>query len=226
MSDAMSDFSAPEPVSARLPMLRLDNLTKRYDTHVVFNNLSYTFTPGCVALCEEESTGKSTLLGIIAGILAPDSGDILIDNLSVVRSPAQALARLSWVPDNCLQAPMQTGRGMLQEVAARKNAVLDEAVMDLARRLDLEPHLDKRFEQMSTGMRRKVYLTAAALGDPAVIVADGPDGGLDGRARAVLGEQFNAWAKAGKVVVFSSFDTELLNACNARVFNIRDHAGH
>ncbi|AHV94208.1 ABC transporter ATP-binding protein [Bordetella holmesii] len=62
--------------------------------------------------------------------------------------------------------------------------------MDLAMRLGLEPHLEKRFEQMSTGTRRKVFVAAAAIGNPAVVVADGPSQGLDAQARDVLAETF------------------------------------
>lgn len=196
-------------------MLRIDNLSKRYGDHLVFQGLTHTFPPGCVALCEEDSTGKSSLLAIIAGALAPDGGDVWIDGQSLAQSPRQAKARLAYVPDNCLAFPTQTGRGLLEQVAAEKQVPLDEATLDLARRLGLEPHLDKRFEQMSTGTRRKVYLTAAALGDPAVIVADGPSNGLDASARAVLAEQFKAWSR-DRVVIFASHDPELVEASGAR----------
>ncbi len=195
-------------------MLRIDNLGKRYGDHPVFQGLTQTFQPGCVALCEEDSTGKSSLLGIIAGAIAPDAGDVWIDGHSVTHAPQRALARLAYVPDDCLAFPAQTGRGLLEQVAAEKHAALDDAVLDLACRLGLEPHLDKRFEQMSTGTRRKVFLTAAALGDPAVVVADGPSNGLDAQARAVLAGQFKAWSR-DRVVLFASHDAELIRACGA-----------
>lgn len=200
-------------------MLRINNLSKRYGDHLVFQGLTHTFRPGCVALCEEESTGKSSLLGIIAGTIEPDVGDVWIDGHSLIQAPLQAKARLAYVPDNCLAFPTQTGRGLLEQVASEKNATLDDAVFDLAYRLGLEPHLDKRFEQMSTGTRRKVFLTAALLGEPAVVIADGPSNGLDAGARSVLAEQFKIWAQ-DRVVLIASHDAELVQACEARVINI------
>ena len=200
-------------------MLRIDNLGKRYGDHSVFQGLTHTFTPGCVALCEEDSTGKSTLLGIIAGVIAPDAGEVWIDGHALTQAPAQARSRLAYVPDNCMALPAQTGRGLLQQVAAEKSVPLADSVLDLAFRLGLEPHLDKRFEQMSTGTRRKVYLTAAALGDPAVIIADGASNGLDAQARGVLAEQFKTWAQ-DRVVLFASHDPELVEACGARSVEI------
>ncbi|MER1968482.1 ATP-binding cassette domain-containing protein [Castellaniella sp. GW247-6E4] len=200
-------------------MLRIDNLSKRYGDHLVFEGLTHTFAPGCVALCEESSTGKSSVLGIIAGVVAPDGGDVWIDGHSLVHAPLQAKARLAYVPDNCLAFPKQTGRGLLERIASEKNTSLDDAVLDLARRLGLEPHLDKRFEQMSTGTRRKVFLAAAALGDPAVVIADGPSNGLDAQACAVLAEQFEVWSR-DRVVLFASHDPELVRACGAKTIEV------
>ncbi len=202
-------------------MLRIDNLSKRYGDLIVFQGLTHAFAPGCVALCEEDSTGKSSLLGIIAGALAPDAGDVRIDGHSLRDAPRQAQARLAFVPDNCMAFPEQTGRGLLEQAAQAKNVPLDDSVLDLARRLGLEPHLDKRFEQMSTGTRRKVYLTAAALGDPAVVVADGPSNGLDAQARGVLADVFKTWAR-DRVVLFASHDPELVQACGATTVNVAD----
>ncbi len=200
-------------------MLRIDNLSKHYGDHQVFQGLTRTFSPGCIALCEEDSTGKSSLLSIIAGLIEPDAGEVWIDGHSLAQTPKQARARMAYVPDNCLIFPSQTGRGFLEQMAAEKNTGLDASVLDLAYDLGLEEHLDKRFEQMSTGTRRKVFLAAAALGDPAVIIADGPSNGLDTQARAVLAEQFKIWSQ-DRVVLFASHDAELVQACGAQLMEL------
>ncbi len=200
-------------------MLRIDNLSKRYGDYSVFRGLTYTFGPGCYALCEEDNTGKSSLLNIIAGVIAPDGGEVWIDGHSLSGSPEAARARLAFAPDNCLAFPEMTGRELLERVAADKRVAVDAGALDLACRLGLEPHLDKRFEQMSTGSRRKVYLAAAALGDPAVVVADGPSNGLDAQARSALAEQFRIWSR-DRVVLFASHDEELVQACGARPLEI------
>ncbi|HBT33241.1 MAG TPA: ABC transporter ATP-binding protein [Pusillimonas sp.] len=200
-------------------MLNIKNLSKHYDGHRVFQGLNYTFEPGCFALCEQESTGKSTLLNIVAGVIAPDTGDIWINGLSLSQSPKQAKARIAHVPDNCMEFPMETGRWLLEKVASEKNAQINDTVLDLANRLELTPHLEKRFEQLSTGMRRKVYLTAAAIGHPDVVIADGPTSGLDTRACAVVAEQFKDWSQ-DRVVLFASHDAELVQACQANIVDI------
>ena len=200
-------------------MLRIHNLSKRLGDHSIFQGLTRSFKPGCIALCEEESTGKSTLLAIIAGVVAPSDGDVFIDGHSLRNSPQQTKARIAYVPDNCLQFPDWTGRQLLEKTAAEKNVPLDDAVLQLVDKLELTPHLDKRFEQMSTGTRRKVYLTTAALGEPSVVVADGPTNGVDSRACAALAQQFKAWG-ADRVVLFATHDAEFVQACGAQTYNI------
>src|SRR5690606_41462433 len=80
--------------------------------------------------------------------------------------------------------------------------------------LGRSPRLDKPFEQMSTGTRRKVYLAATLIGEPSVIIADGPTNGLDSAARGVLAEYFQELGR-DKVVLFASWDADLIAACGA-----------
>src|SRR3546814_7213214 len=119
-------------------MLRIENLSKRYGDHLVFQGLTHTFPPGCVALTEEDSTGKSSLLGIIAGVIAPDAGDVWIEEHSLTHAPQQAKARLAHVPDNCLAFPEQTGHGLLKQEALEKTDSHDEPVIDMAKCLGLK----------------------------------------------------------------------------------------
>lgn len=74
---------------------------------------------------------------------------------------------------------------------------------------------------MSTGTRRKVFVAAAALGDPAVVIADGASNGFDAQGRAVLAETFKTWAK-DRVVRFASYDPELVQASGATTINAAD----
>ena len=204
------------------PALEIKNLEAWYGESHVLHGVDMVVQPGeVVTLLGRNGAGKSTTLKTIAGVIAPDGGEVWIEGHSLAQAPQVAKARLAYVPDNCLASPQQTGRGLLEQVAAEKGVAVDDAVLDLAARLGLEPHLDKRFEQMSTGTRRKVYLTAAALGDPAVVVADGPSNGLDAQARGVLADVFKTWGQT-RVVLFASHDPELVQACGARTVNVTD----
>jgi len=196
-------------------MLRFDNLSKRYGERLIFQGLHYDTGSGCVALNDESGSGKSTLLGILAGALEPDTGEVWIGGHSLRSALRAAQAILTYVPEDCMTYPDQTGRAYLNNVAAARNTIVTSDTLDLADRFGLTPHLDKRFEQMSFGTRKKFFLTSAVLGETQVLIADEPVGGLDAAARGVLADLFRKLAPT-RTVFFSSYDTAFTEACEAR----------
>jgi ABC-type multidrug transport system ATPase subunit len=204
-------------------MLRFENLSKRYNDRIVFAELHHDSAAGCVALNDESGSGKSTLLAILAGALAADSGDVWIGGLSVNAAPAVARSLLTYVPEDCMPSPDPTGREYLQRVAAARNASVSDATLTLADCFGLTPHMDKRFEQMSFGTRKKFFLTSAMLGETSVLIADEPVGGLDAAARAVLVDLFTTLAQT-RTVFFSSYDEAFTEACAASRITFADLA--
>jgi ABC-2 type transport system ATP-binding protein len=204
-------------------MLRFENLCKRFGEHTLFQGLHYRAGAGCIALNDESGSGKSTLLSILAGETLADAGEVWLDGHSLRTAPLAAKSALAYVPDDCLAYPMETGREFLHRVAEERKTTLDTHALELADRFGLTPHLEKRFEQMSFGTRKKIFLTATSLGRPAIIIADEPGGGLDAAARAVLVELFKLLGQ-DRVVFFTSYDTALTSACEAKVVSFADLA--
>ncbi|MBR8374875.1 ABC transporter ATP-binding protein [Burkholderia cenocepacia] len=202
-------------------MLRIENIRKRYGERVIFQGLHQRFGAGCVALCDENGSGKSTLLGILAGTVDADEGDVWINGHSLREAPLEAKSSLAYVPDDCMAYPFQTGREFLEFVASTKKTVVDHVTLEVAHRFGLAPHLEKRFEQMSLGTRKKIFLSAVTLGKPSVIVADEPSNGLDAAARGVLMDMFRTLAE-DRVVFFSSHDPEFTEGCRARTISFAD----
>ncbi|WP_308340639.1 ABC transporter ATP-binding protein [Pandoraea commovens] len=195
-------------------LLRFEGLTRRFDDFTLFENLRFDAGPGCFALRDEGGGGKTTLLGMLAGTVDTGGGKVWIDGHSMQSEADAAKAALAVVPFDCMTEPMQTGRGFLEQRAAQRQVTVSEDVLDLAERFSLMPHMEKRFEQMSTGTRRKFYLTAILFGTPRVILADEPTGGLDGPSRAVLIDLFSMLGK-DHCVLFSTHDDELAEGCRA-----------
>jgi ABC-2 type transport system ATP-binding protein len=204
-------------------MLRFENLSKRYGDHILFKNLRYSTDAGCIALSDEMGSGKSTLLGILAGAIDADEGEIWLGDHSLRSEPARAKAALTYVPEDCMTYPQQTGRAFLEEMASTRDASLDARALELADRFGLTPHLDKRFEQMSFGTRKKMFFTAATLGQSSVLIADEPTSGLDAAAKNVLIELFTTLAQ-DHTVLFTSYDAALAQACQATIVSFADLA--
>ncbi|CAB3789304.1 ABC transporter ATP-binding protein [Paraburkholderia fynbosensis] len=195
-------------------MLRFDHLSKQYSERVIFEDLHYDVASGCIALNDESGTGKSTLLGILAGTLVADAGEVWLGGHSLRSAPLAAKGVLTYVPEDCMPSPDRTGREYLSYVASERKTTVGSDTLDLADRFGLTPHLDKRFEQMSFGSRKKFFLTAAALGETSVVIADEPVAGLDASARAVLADLFKTLART-RTVFFTNYDAAFTQACEA-----------
>ena len=202
-------------------MLRFENLCKRYDERVIFQGLRYNAGTECVALNDESGSGKSTLLAILAGEIEPDQGEVWVDGHSLRHATLDAKVLVAYVPDDCMPNSQQTGREYLEQVALNRKTIVESQTLDLADRFGLTPHLGKRFEQMSFGTRKKIFLTAAALGDVKVVIADEPCAGLDAPARAVLIDLFRMLGK-DRTVFFSSYDEDFTQACGAKMISFAE----
>ena len=101
-------------------MLRFENLSKRYSERIIFQGLHYDTAAGCVALNDESGSGKSTLLGILAGTIEPDAGEVWLGGHSLRTAPLEAKSVLTYVPEDCMTYPDQTGRDYLGRVASER----------------------------------------------------------------------------------------------------------
>ena len=144
-----------------------------------------------LGLLGPNGAGKTTSLRMLAGLIAPDSGQLSVDGVDVVRRPREALARLGLLSD---------ARGLYPRLSARENIVYygelqgmssDEAhdrAERLAQTLDMKSLLERRTEGFSQGERMKTALARALVHDPANIVLDEPTNGLDVMATRALRE--------------------------------------
>ena len=197
-------------------MLRFDNVSKSFNKRKVLDGMSRNFPTGLYALHGSNGIGKSTLLAILAGILAPDSGAIDIDGCSLLGSPEAAKAKLSFVPDDCPVYPFMRGRELLQFVAQAKRVTVTQKVEDLIDQFGMRHYLDTRFGQMSLGTQKKMMLAAAWIGEPSVLLLDEPSNGLDGATRDVLIARLRDMGR-NAVVLMSTHDADFATAVGAEV---------
>ena len=209
-------------------MLRFEKLRKTYGGKVVFSDLKHRFDAGCYVLRAPNGEGKSTLLRTLAGVEKFDEGRVWIAGASLETEPIRAKSRLGYIPDACAVYPFLTGRQFFELVATSKRSGLDQKVAALISSLLLEPHVDQRFDRMSLGMQKKFLCVAGFVGEPAVVIADEPDNGLDDASRGVLVEHFRSVASRS-VVLFSTHDGDFADACGASLvripFGAREGAG-
>lgn len=197
-------------------MLSFHDISKAYGSKQVLSGISYQFGHGVYALHGPNGIGKSTLLSILAGIVAADAGRVLIDGYDLERQPLAAKARLAYVPDECPVYPFMTCAELLNLVASAKKGAVTQDINELVKQLGLTSHLGTRFGEMSLGTQKKAMIAASWIGNPAVTLMDEPSNGLDRAARGVLIERV-LQSSANRVILISTHDAEFAHAAGAHV---------
>jgi ABC-2 type transport system ATP-binding protein len=161
------------------PMIAVDHLTKRYGSQLAVDDISFVCEPGTVTgFLGPNGAGKSTTLRMICGLTPPSAG-----STAVLDTPYRNLdnpgRRVGVLLDASAQHSGRTGR----EVLAVSAQVLGVAPSKVGELLDLvgldKQAAKKRVGQYSLGMRQRLGIAHALLGDPSVLILDEPANGLD-----------------------------------------------
>jgi sodium transport system ATP-binding protein len=173
------------------------------------SNVSFVAADGRITgLLGPNGAGKTTSLRMIAGLIQPDAGRVMVNAVEVAREPTRALAHLGVLSD---------ARGLYTRLTARENilyfarlqglgpAQARERTQALAKALDMQPLLDRRTEGFSQGERMKTALARALIHDPPNIILDEPTNGLDVLATRSLREVLRRLRdEQGKCIIFST----------------------
>ena len=208
-------------------MIQFDDVSKTYlGTDRGVSGLNFTVSPGLTGFLGRNGSGKTTTMRLLVGLLMPDTGRIVIDDKDLWEYPhlLELKRDLGFLPNEHYFFGKLTGRENLEYLSLLKTGDCGayRALDDLGKRLDLEQSLERPFADYSTGMRKKVQLLAALIGDPAILVLDEPFNGLDVLANIVLRRLLLELCDRGKVVFVSSHLADLFDTMAGRVMIIEE----
>ncbi len=162
-------------------MIDVRDLSRSFGRTVALDHVSFRVEPGeIVALLGPNGAGKTTASRIIAGILAPSDGDVLVDGISVRADPGSIRSRCGMVTDQPSLYERMTLRAYLAFFCHLYD-VADSArrTEELAKLLGLSDRLDVRLGAFSRGMKQKVAIARGLVHDPPVLLLDEPATALD-----------------------------------------------
>ncbi|MCC6877521.1 MAG: ABC transporter ATP-binding protein [Sandaracinaceae bacterium] len=201
-------------------MIRVEHLSHWYGSLHVLHDVSFHVPAGEIfGFIGPNGAGKTTTLRVIATLLEPDDGRVLVDGMDAVDQPAEVRRVLGFMPDNFGVYERITIREYLEffaaahalPIASRARTV--DAVMELT---ELGPLRDRLVRALSKGMKQRLAIARTLLHDPKVLVLDEPANGLDPRARIEMRELIEELRGLGKTILLSSHIlTELSDMCTS-----------
>jgi len=200
-------------------MLEVEGLTKRYGDFTAVKDLTFTAEPGeILGLVGPNGAGKTTTLRVLAGILKPSSGTVLVAGHDIARRPLDAKRALAFVPDTPNPFDLVTVQEHLRFTAlAYRIPDPDPRIEELLAELDLVEKRHALGSTLSRGMRQKLAFACAFLREPRVLLLDEPLTGLDPKAIRSVRESVRRRARDGATVLVSSHLLDLVERLSDRI---------
>jgi heme exporter protein A len=205
-------------VSTSLTTLSAERLTKSFSGAPLFSGLDLRLDRGLLAVAGRNGSGKTTLLKILAGLMRPTGGRVVVERGGrALSGEARRLAVGFAGPDLSLYAELTALENLRFFRAAAGSPAGDS---ELRRRLEetglAAEAVDRPVEEFSTGMRQRLRVAFALLFDPPVLVLDEPMSGLDTEGREIV-QRVVARARTHGPVVLASNDERDFQAPEARI---------
>ncbi|MBF0589409.1 MAG: ABC transporter ATP-binding protein [Magnetococcales bacterium] len=207
-------------------MIMVENLVFDYPGHRVLDGLSFTVPQGSIsALVGVNGVGKTTLLRCLAGLSMPHAGEVHINGFNTQDASRQVHEQIGYLSDffglyddltvaQCLEVTMLTRPTVHDDVAA--------AIRQVAGRVQLEDHLNKKAQQLSRGLRQRLGIAQAIVHQPKLLILDEPASGLDPLARSELATLLLALQEEGMTLLVSSHILTELEAYSTHMLHLRD----
>ena len=200
--------------------LSFDRVSHWYGDVVAVNDISCTVTAGITGLLGPNGVGKSTLLQLAAGVLAPSNGVVRVYGERPIDRPS-IYRHVALVPEREALPGMMRARAF---VTARAELLgirdVAEAVDRALSLVELDTVASRRIDTFSKGMKQRVKLAAALVHEPTLVLLDEPFNGLDPRQRLHMMQLLEARADAGTAVLLSSHILEEIASVASRILVI------
>jgi ABC-2 type transport system ATP-binding protein len=185
-------------------MITIDSLTKRYGSFTAVDNVTFTAEAGRVTgFLGPNGAGKSTTMRVMVGLTPPTSGSARVSGRLFSDLPNPGL-EVGVLLDASAQHAGRTGREILN-VAARTMGLPKLKVEEMLARVSLtDTEADRRVRNYSLGMRQRLGIAHALLGDPSVLILDEPANGLDPAGIRWMRDLLRSYADQGGTVLLSS----------------------
>jgi ABC-2 type transport system ATP-binding protein len=191
------------PFPPEVDVIAVQNLTRRFGAVVALDDLSFEVRPGVVTgFLGPNGAGKSTVMRTAVGLSTPNSGRVLLEGRSY-RDLPDPLREVGAVLDGNAFHPARSARSHLRYLAVA-NRLPPRRVEEVLSLTGLTDAAGRRVGRFSLGMKQRLAIAAGMLGDPATLILDEPNNGLDPEGIVWLRHLLTGLAAEGRTVLVSS----------------------
>jgi ABC-2 type transport system ATP-binding protein len=189
-------------------MLEVNGLSKSYGKLTAVSGVSFRADHGeTIGLLGPNGAGKTTTVSIIAGLLSPDSGEVLIEGRQVKSDTDPVKLKIGLVPQDMALYDQLAARDNLTFFAALYSlagAKAKQAIDDALNLVGLSDRAGDKVGTFSGGMKRRLNLAAALLHDPQILLLDEPTVGVDPQSRNAIFDNLETLKKRGKTLIYTT----------------------
>jgi ABC-2 type transport system ATP-binding protein len=202
-------------------MIAIENLVKRYGAFTAVDGISLDVQPGEIhGFLGPNGAGKTTTLRMIAGLLQPTSGRIVVNGHDIARKPDAAKASLGFIPDRPFIYEKLTAGEFLRfhgGLFGIDGTGIGERVREMLNLFELGKLENELVESFSHGMKQRLVMSAAFLHRPRVVAVDEPMVGLDPRGARLIKDVFRRMSEHGVAILMSTHTLEVAEEMSHRI---------
>ena len=207
-------------------MLDIRHLRKSFGSLVAVDDVSFAVERGqLVGLLGPNGAGKTTTVSMIAGLLTPDRGDVLVGGARLAGDTDPKKRRIGLVPQDLALYDEMSARANLRFFGALyglSGAALDKAIASALDLVGLADRINDRVSTYSGGMKRRLNLAAGLLHDPDILLLDEPTVGVDPQSRNAIFENLELLKSRGKALLYTTHYMEEVERLADRIVVV-DH---
>ena len=203
------------------PMISLRGAKKRYGKFAAVKGIDLDVHRGEIfGFLGPNGAGKTTTIRMVAGVLQPSDGRVIVGGDDLETSPETAKSRIGYIPDRPYLYEKLSGGEFLRFVAGlwgREGDAVEARADRLLELFQLTQWKDELIESYSHGMRQKILISSALIHQPELIVVDEPLVGLDPRSARILKDLLKAFVQNGGTVFLTTHTLEVAEALCDRI---------
>lgn len=188
----------------------IKNLSKTIKGTLILDNINISLTSGTIyGLRGKNGCGKTMLMRCICGLIIPTTGSVVIDDQQLHRD-IMIPKNIGALIENPAFLPQYTGYKNLKILASLTGNINDEEIVKALERVGLDPQDKRVYKKYSLGMKQKLGIANAIMGEPDIIVLDEPINALDEDSVKLIKKELRKLAKSGKLIIIACHDKEEL----------------